>query len=227
MNAGESVADLSGCLQTHHARWQAREMHADDDDSPNRRSSASDGGRASGAGRRDLKARGMRAAALAINDGALGADVPRLLTHFDFPAAYWKYIPSTKPIEFTFATVTPRRRVTKGAGSRVARLTRAFKLLWAAQGCWRRLDAHDLRPLVQAGGGRAQMDTGWNGQSRAQKGKRERSPPDHLQSTTLDISRRVGVGGHELRLFANVRSARTLTDFPGACYKPAQRLPIG
>jgi transposase-like protein len=26
-----------------------------------------------------------------------------LPTHFDFPAAHWKYIPSTKPIEFTFA----------------------------------------------------------------------------------------------------------------------------
>jgi putative transposase len=93
----------------------------------------------------------MRAAALAIDDGALGADVPRLLTHFDFPAALWKYIRSTKPIEFTLATVTRRRRVTKGAGSRVAGLTRAFKLLQAAQGSWRRLDAHDLRPLVRAG----------------------------------------------------------------------------
>jgi hypothetical protein len=137
----------------------------------------------------------VRAAALAIDDWALGADVPRLLTHFDFPSAHWKYIPSTKPIEFTFATVTPRRRVTKGAGSRVAGLTKAFKLLHAAQGCWRRLEALDHRPRLRAGGCRAQMDTGWNGQSRAQHGKRERSPPDHLQSTTLDISRRVRVGG--------------------------------
>jgi hypothetical protein len=37
------------------------------------------------AGRCDLKARGMRAAALAIDDGALGADVPRLLIHFRLP----------------------------------------------------------------------------------------------------------------------------------------------
>ena len=150
-NAGESVADLSGCLQTHHARWQARERPADDDDRPNRRSSASDGGRASGTGRRDLKSRGMRAAVLAIDDGALGADVPRLLTHFDFPATHWKHTRSTNPIESTFATVTQRTRVTKGAGSRVAGLTRAFKLMQAAQGSGRRLDAHDLRPLVRAG----------------------------------------------------------------------------
>jgi putative transposase len=94
----------------------------------------------------------MRVPALAISDESLGADVPRLLTHFDFPAAHWKHIRSTNPIESTFATVTWRTRVTKGAGSRVAGLTRAFKLLRAAQGSWLRLDAHDdLLPLVRAG----------------------------------------------------------------------------
>lgn len=39
----------------------------------------------------------------------------------------------------------------QGAGSRAAGLTMAFKLLQAAQGTWRRLDAHDLLPLVRAG----------------------------------------------------------------------------
>lgn len=82
---------------------------------------------------------------------ALFADVPRLLTHFDFPAAHWKHIRSTNPIESTFATVKLRTRVTKGAGSRTAGLTMAFKLLEAAQKTWRRLDAHDLLPLVRAG----------------------------------------------------------------------------
>lgn len=82
---------------------------------------------------------------------ALFADVPRLLTHFDFPAAHWKHIRSTNPIESTFATVKLRTRVTKGAGSRAAGLTMAFKLLQAAQETWRRLDAHDLLPLVRAG----------------------------------------------------------------------------
>lgn len=82
---------------------------------------------------------------------ALCADVPRLLTHFDCPAAHWKHIRTTNPIESTFATVKLRTRVTKGAGSRVAGLTMAFKLLQAAQRTWCRLDAQDLLPLVRAG----------------------------------------------------------------------------
>jgi len=82
---------------------------------------------------------------------SLVTDVSRLLTHFEFPAAHWKHLRSTNPIESTFATVKHRTRVTKGAGSRTAGLTMAFKLLQAAQSTWRRLDAHDLLPLVRAG----------------------------------------------------------------------------
>jgi putative transposase len=82
---------------------------------------------------------------------SLVTDVARLLTHFEFPAAHWKHIRTTNPIESTFATVKLRMRVTKGAGSRTAGLTMAFKLLEAAQHTWRRLDAHDLLPLVRAG----------------------------------------------------------------------------
>lgn len=82
---------------------------------------------------------------------SLVTDVSRLLTHFEFPAAHWKHLRSTNPIESTFATVKLRTRVTKGAGSRTAGLTMAFKLLEAAQRTWRRLDAHDLLPLVRAG----------------------------------------------------------------------------
>lgn len=84
---------------------------------------------------------------------SLVTDVARLLTHFDFPAAHWKHIRTTNPIESTFATVKLRTRVTKGAGSRAAGLTMAFKLLQAAQNTWRRLDAHDLLPLIRAGVG--------------------------------------------------------------------------
>jgi putative transposase len=82
---------------------------------------------------------------------SLVTDVARLLTHFEFPAAHWKHIRTTNPIESTFATVKLRTRVTKGAGSRAAGLTMTFKLLEAAQRTWRRLDAHDLLPLVRAG----------------------------------------------------------------------------
>lgn len=82
---------------------------------------------------------------------SLVTDVAQLLTHFDFPAAHWKHLRSTNPIESTFATVKHRTRVTKGAGSRPAGLTMAFKLLEMAQRTWRRIDAHDLLPLVRAG----------------------------------------------------------------------------
>jgi len=82
---------------------------------------------------------------------SLVTDVARLLTHFDFPAAHWKHLRSTNPIESTFATVKHRTRVTKGAGSRTAGLAMAFKLLETAQRTWRRIDAHDLLPLVRAG----------------------------------------------------------------------------
>ncbi|MGH7261953.1 MAG: IS256 family transposase [Nitrospiraceae bacterium] len=82
---------------------------------------------------------------------SLVTDVARLLTHFDFPVAHWKHLRSTNPIESTFATVKHRTRVTKGAGSRAAGLTMAFKLLETAQRTWRRIDAHDLLRLVRAG----------------------------------------------------------------------------
>jgi single-stranded DNA-specific DHH superfamily exonuclease len=44
-----------------------------------------------------------------------------------------------------------RQRVTKGAGSRAAGLAMAFKLLLAAERSWRRLNGHELLPLVAAG----------------------------------------------------------------------------
>jgi transposase-like protein len=105
-------------------------------------------------------------------------EVPRLLTHFDFPASHWKHIRSTNPIESTFATVKLRTRVTKGAGSRAAGLTMAFKLLQAAQGTWRRLDAHDLLHLSERAS-YFKMVSKWNDQTSNQTRKAERSPPDH------------------------------------------------
>jgi transposase-like protein len=75
----------------------------------------------------------------------------KLVTHFDFPADHWKHLRTTNPIESTFATVKLRQRVTKGSGSRKAGLAMAFKLLLAAERTWRRLDGHELMPLVRAG----------------------------------------------------------------------------
>jgi transposase-like protein len=82
---------------------------------------------------------------------SLTTDQARLLTHFDYPAEHWKHLRSTNPIESTFATVRLRERVTKGAGSRTAGLTMAFKLLEAAATHWRKLNAPELVPLVRAG----------------------------------------------------------------------------
>jgi len=82
---------------------------------------------------------------------SLVAHRERLLTFFAFPAEHWQHLRTTNPIESTFATVKLRQRVTKGAGSRAAGLAMAFKLMPAAQRNWRRLNAHELIPLMRAG----------------------------------------------------------------------------
>jgi putative transposase len=82
---------------------------------------------------------------------SLTVDRDRLLAYFEYPADHWKHLRTTNPIESTFATVRLREGVTKGAGSRTAGLTMAFKLLQAAEGHWRCLDAAELVPLVRAG----------------------------------------------------------------------------
>jgi len=78
-------------------------------------------------------------------------DAETLLTFFDYPAEHWVHLRTTNPIESTFATVKLRQRVTKGAGSRTAGLTMAFKLLTMAQQRWRRLNAPHLVAQVRAG----------------------------------------------------------------------------
>lgn len=82
---------------------------------------------------------------------SLTRDQEQLLTHFAFPAEHWQHLRTTNPIESPFATVKLRQRVTKGAGSRTAGLTMAFKLLLMAQARWRRLTAPHLVVQVRAG----------------------------------------------------------------------------
>ena len=55
------------------------------------------------------------------------------------------------PIESTFATVRHRTKVTKGPGSKAAGLAMAFKLIEAAQGRWRAVNAPHLVALVRNG----------------------------------------------------------------------------
>jgi putative transposase len=78
-------------------------------------------------------------------------DLDVLLTFFDFPAEHHKHLRTTKAIESTFATVRLRQRTTKGPGCRAAGVAMAFKLMEAAQTCWRRLNGHELVALVRAG----------------------------------------------------------------------------
>lgn len=74
-----------------------------------------------------------------------------LLAFYDFPAEHWIHLRTTNPIESTFSTVRLRTRVTRGAGSRLAALAMAYKLLDAAQHRWRKINAPHLVPLVRAG----------------------------------------------------------------------------
>jgi putative transposase len=78
-------------------------------------------------------------------------DLDVLLAFFDYPVEHWIHLRTTNPIESTFSTVRLRTRVTRGAGSRKAALAMAYKLLDAAQARWRRINGHQLVPLVRTG----------------------------------------------------------------------------
>jgi transposase-like protein len=78
-------------------------------------------------------------------------DQEELLAFYDFPAEHWGHLRTSNPIESTFSPVKARTNVTRGAGSRKAALGMAFKLIEAAQGRWRRVNAPHLVALVAAG----------------------------------------------------------------------------
>jgi transposase-like protein len=78
-------------------------------------------------------------------------DKEELLAFYDFPAEHWQHLRTSNPIESTFATVRLRTSKTKGAGSRVACLAMAFKLVESAQNHWRKLNGSVLLPEVIAG----------------------------------------------------------------------------
>jgi transposase-like protein len=80
----------------------------------------------------------------------LTEDQEPLLTLCDFPAQHWIHRRTTNPIESPFATVKMGTGQTKGAGSRNAALAFAYGLALAAEDHWRRLNAPELLPLVEA-----------------------------------------------------------------------------
>ena len=78
-------------------------------------------------------------------------DQEELPAFYDFPAEHWQPLRTSNPIESTFSTVRLRTSKTKGAGSRVACLAMAFKLVESAQNHWRKLNGSALLPAVVAG----------------------------------------------------------------------------
>lgn len=74
----------------------------------------------------------------------LDKDWEALTAFYSFPAEHWRHLRTTNPIESSFATVKLRTKVTKGAGSKKAALSMAYKLLDAAQERWRRFNGHEL-----------------------------------------------------------------------------------
>ncbi|HYV00776.1 MAG TPA: IS256 family transposase [Actinomycetota bacterium] len=81
----------------------------------------------------------------------LTKDREAVLAFYDFPAEHWIHLRTSNPIESTFSPVRARTDVTKGPGSRNAGLAMCFKLIEAAEGGWRRVNAPELVALVRAG----------------------------------------------------------------------------
>jgi putative transposase len=81
----------------------------------------------------------------------LEEDQEELLTFLQFPAAHWVHLRTTNPIEAAFAPAKGRTRKTKGAGSRQAGLSMAFKLIESTQHRWRRINAPHLVRQVREG----------------------------------------------------------------------------
>ena len=78
----------------------------------------------------------------------LSKDKDDLFTFYDFPAAHWRHLRTTNPIESTFATVRHRTRQTKGCGSRKATLMMVYKLATEAEKKWQRLHGYRLLEKV-------------------------------------------------------------------------------
>jgi putative transposase len=74
----------------------------------------------------------------------LDRDWKHLTAFYDYPAEHWRHLRTSNVIESSFATVKLRTRVIKGAGSKKAALSMAYKLLDAAQERWRRFNGHEL-----------------------------------------------------------------------------------
>jgi hypothetical protein len=75
----------------------------------------------------------------------------RVWPNLQIVATAWGHLRTTNPIEGSFAPVRARTRLTKGPGSNATGLAMVFKLLQAAEGRWRAVNAPHLVALVRAG----------------------------------------------------------------------------
>lgn len=81
----------------------------------------------------------------------LAKDKGALLAFYDFPAAPWKHLRTSSPIESAFATVRHRTIRAKGCLSNKTALVMVFKLVEQAQKTWRRLDGPNQLPKLIEG----------------------------------------------------------------------------
>lgn len=78
-------------------------------------------------------------------------DQHTLLTFYDFPAAHWKSIRTSNPIESTFASVRHRSKQCKGAFTQTSAMTLIFKLIQAAEKRWRKIDGFEYIAKIITG----------------------------------------------------------------------------
>ena len=81
----------------------------------------------------------------------LTEDWEELLTFMRFPAEHWQHLRTSNVIESVFSPAKVRTKKTKGAGSRMAGLAMAYKLVSSAQQRWRKVNAPHLVRLVREG----------------------------------------------------------------------------
>ena len=78
-------------------------------------------------------------------------DKEALLCFYDFPAAHWKHIRTTNPIESTFATLELRMGRTRGCLSRRTALSMVYKLGMCAQKRWRKISKPEMLSKLVSG----------------------------------------------------------------------------
>ena len=81
----------------------------------------------------------------------LNEDWERLVAYYDFPAAHWKHLRTTNPVESPFAAVRLRTTAAKRYKKVENATTVIWKTLLVAEQRFRRLDAPELMPLVASG----------------------------------------------------------------------------